>query len=223
MNEHPDPADQYPVRRFEKNRIEALIDGIFAVALTLLVLDIKMPEDMISASNEALWQRLLDLERHFAIYAITFVVIGIYWVAHHVQFHYVRYTDRGLLWINMLFLFLISFLPFATDLVGDHERLVLPCMIYGVTLLMTSGVSYLHLRYLARHLHLATPDLTPLAIRLLMRRIALFTIVPAVSMLIALFDTRLALYAYLLLACVHFLPGHIDERIYSRIKPNHRW
>src|SRR5437879_2625311 len=201
----------FALRGFEKNRIEALIDGIFAVALTLLVLDIKLPEGVSYSTNEELWTRLVGLERHFAIYAISFIVIGIYWVAHHVQFHYVRYTDRRLIWINMLFLLLISFLPFATDLVGDHEDLILPCEIYGVTLLLLSGVSYLHLRYLSRHPYLATPELTPLAVNLLKRRIALFTIIPILSMAIAVFNTRLALVAYLLILTAHFLPARIDE------------
>jgi len=214
-----EPASQSPLRGFEKNRIEALIDGIFAVALTLLVLDIKLPEGVSYPDNEALWNKLVELERHFAIYAISFVVIGIYWVAHHVQFHYVRYTDRRLIWINMLFLLLISFLPFATDLVGDHEDLVLPCEIYGVTLLLLSGVSYVHLRYLSRHPFLATADLTPMAVRLLKRRVALFAVIPALSMVIAVYNTRLALVAYLLILTAHFLPGRIDEHLGTFISP----
>jgi uncharacterized membrane protein len=215
-----DTDSQFPLRGFEKNRMEALIDGIFAVALTLLVLDIKLPEDVAYATNEQLWNRLVQLERHFVIYAISFIVIGIYWVAHHVQFHYVRYTDRRLIWINMLFLLLISFLPFATDLVGDHEDLVLPCEIYGVTLLLLSAISYIHLRYLSRHPHLATAELTPLAVRLLKRRIALFAVVPALSMLIALYNTRLALVAYALILTAHFLPGRIDE-FHATHTPDH--
>src|SRR4051812_2901724 len=126
-------APASPIRTLDKHRIEGLIDGVFAVALTLLVLDIKVPEDTTYASNGELWTRLSLLERHFVIYVITFVMIGIYWVAHHVQFHYVRYTDRRLIWINMIFLLLISFLPFATDLVGDHKDLIFPCIVYGMT------------------------------------------------------------------------------------------
>ena len=205
------PPQQFPLRGFEKNRIEALIDGIFAVALTLLVLDIKLPEGVTYTTNEALWNRLVGLERHFVIYAISFVVIGIYWVAHHVQFHYVRYTDRRLIWINMLFLLLISFLPFATDLVGDHEDLILPVEIYGVTLLLLSGLNFVHLRYLTRHPHLATRELNSVAVKLLKRRMALFTLVPLLSMILAFYSTRVALFAYLLILTAHFLPGHIDE------------
>ena len=203
------------MRGFSKNRIEALIDGIFAVALTLLVLDIKLPEGISYATNDELWTRLKSLERHFVIYVISFVVIAIYWIAHHVQFHYVRYTDRRLLWINMLFLLLISFLPFATDLVGDHENLVLPCLIYGSALLAISAVSYLHLRYLERHAYLASPEFTPAAAHLIRHRIVLFAVVPSLSMLVAFYSPRLALYVYLLLAGAHFLPGRIDEHIIS--------
>ena len=206
-----EPGSHFPLRGFEKNRLEALIDGIFAVALTLLVLDIKLPENVAYPSNEVLWNRLVELERHFVIYTISFVVIGIYWVAHHVQFHYVRYTDRRLIWINMLFLLLISFLPFATDLVGDHKELTLPCEIYGVTLLLLSGLSYVHLRYLYRHPYLATAELNSVAVKLLRRRIALFAIVPALSMVMAFYNTRVALFVYLLIVTAHFLPGHIDE------------
>jgi TMEM175 potassium channel family protein len=200
-------------RGFSKNRIEALIDGIFAVAMTLLVLGIKLPEGLSYATNDELWARLKSLERHFVIYVISFVVIAICWVAHHVQFHYVRYTDRRLIWINMAFLLLISFLPFATDLVGDNENLVLPCLIYGVTLLALSAVSSIHLRYLEWHPYLASPEFTPLAAKLLRRRIALFAIVPGLSMLVAFYSPRLALYVYLLLAGAHFVPGRIDEHI----------
>ena len=70
-------ASQPRLRGFEKNRLEALIDGVFAVVLTLLVLDLKLPENVAFASNDDLWQHLLGLERHFVIYVISFVVIGV--------------------------------------------------------------------------------------------------------------------------------------------------
>ena len=143
------PASQPRLHGFEKNRLEALIDGVFAVVLTLLVLDLKLPENIAFASNDDLWQHLLGLERHFVIYVISFVVIAMYWINHQVQFHFVVRTDRTLIWINFGYLLLVSFLPFATDLIGDHKDLMLPCEIYGVTLLALSAASFVHLRYLA--------------------------------------------------------------------------
>jgi uncharacterized membrane protein len=197
----------------EKSRLEALADGIFAVALTLLVLDIRLPEDVVYATNDALWRRLASLERHFVIYVISFVVIGMYWINHHIQFHFVTRTNRILIWINLMYLLLVSFLPFATDLIGDHKDLVLPCEIYGATLVLLSFVNYAHVGYLSRHPQFTSPGFTPEVIACIRRRITFFAVVPLVSMSVAFFSTHLALYVYLLLVGAHFLPGQIDREI----------
>jgi uncharacterized membrane protein len=108
---------------------------------------------------------------------------------------------------------IVSFLPFATDLVGDHEKLVLPCEIYGITLLALTTTSLSHIHYLARHPELTTAEYTPEVVALLRRRSALFALAPVVSMSIAPVSTRAAIYAYVLLGALHFLPGRIDHRI----------
>ena len=197
----------------EKNRLEALADGIFAVSLTLLVLDIKLPDNAMAATSDELIALLIGLERHFVIYVISFTVIGMYWINHHIQFHFVRCTDRRLIWINMLYLLLVSFLPFATDLIGDHKELVLPCEVYGAALLALSFTSLLHLTYLARHPELAAASFTPEVQQVIARRAALFAVVPALSMLTALVSTHAAVYVYLLFAVIHFLPGRIDKHL----------
>ena len=197
----------------EKNRLEALIDGIFAVALTLLVLNIKLPEDVEIATNEALIAQLIGLERHFVIYAISFVVIGMYWINHHIQFHFVMRANRTLIWINLLYALLISFLPFSTDLIGDHKELELPCVIYGITLLSLSATSFFHLRYMSRHPELASPALTPEVIGILDRRIAFFALVTLLSIGVAFYSTRLALYVYCLFVVAHFIPSTIDAHL----------
>jgi uncharacterized membrane protein len=206
-------ASQPRLRGFEKNRLEALIDGVFAVVLTLLVLDLKLPENVAFSSNDDLWQHLLGLERHFVIYVISFVVIAMYWINHQVQFHFVVRTDRALIWINFGYLLLVSFLPFATDLIGDHKDLMLPCEIYGLTLLALSAVSFVHVRYLCRHPELASPELTPQARQAIVRRITLFAVVPLASMAAATISTHAAVLVYVSLIASHFLPGRVDSQI----------
>jgi uncharacterized membrane protein len=200
------------LRCLEKNRLEALIDGVFAVALTLLVLDIKLPDDAAAATHDELLARLLGLERHFVIYVISFVVIGMYWVNHHLQFHFVTRTDRRLIWINLVYLLLVSFLPFGTDLIGDHKELVLPCEIYALTLIALSATSFVHLEYVARHPELASPELTPGVVRAVKGRTARFAVVPLLSLCVAWFSTHVAIYLYVLLVIAHFFPGRIDEQ-----------
>ena len=100
----------------EKSRITALVDGIFAVAMTLLVLDLKLPEGIKMNTDAEVWRQLAALRGHFVIYALSFVVLGTYWVGNHFQFHFVRKVDRGFLWLNLLFLLFITLLPFSTNL-----------------------------------------------------------------------------------------------------------
>lgn len=200
-------------RGLEKNRIEALVDGVFAVALTLLVLDIRLPEGMAAPTDAALAAQLATLERHFVIYVVTFIVVGVYWINHHIQFHFIERTNRTLIWINLAYLMIVSFLPFATDLVGDHEKLVLPCEIYGITLLALTTTSLSHIQYLSHHPELTSDEFTDEVAALLRRRSALFAVLPIVSMSVAFVNTRAAIYAYVLLGALHFLPGRIDHRI----------
>ena len=135
-------------RGLAKNRIEALADGIFAVAMTLLVLDIKSPQNLSLETTGELIGYLLALEHNFAMYAISFLVLAIFWIAHHVLFHFVRHVDRRLLWLNVAFLLLVTFVPFSTDLLGDHGHLPLPVVVYGVNLIALGGLLDVQLRYL---------------------------------------------------------------------------
>jgi uncharacterized membrane protein len=94
-----------------KNRIEALTDGIFAVVMTLLVLDISVPQIASShynvgsvAAETELVKRLFDLWPKILGFGISFIILAIYWMAHHRQFHYIKHLDHTLVWINIIFL-----------------------------------------------------------------------------------------------------------------------
>lgn len=194
-----------------KNRIEALSDGIFAVAMTLLVLDIKLPDGITFPNDGALFAHMVSLEHHFVIYLISFIVLGMYWVGHHLQFHYVRYVDHTVLWINLIFLFGVTSVPFATDLLGDHHQLNFPYVLYGALLLLLGALLRTQLSYLQRYPELASPMLTQEVKRRMRNRLTLFSIIPVISMIAVFYNTRLALYIYFLLPIVHFLPGRIYE------------
>ena len=198
-------------RGMGKNRIEALTDGIFAVAMTLLVLDIKPPLHLRFETNEALVEHLSVLEHSFVMYAISFVVLAMFWMGHHLQFHFVRHVDRQLLWINLVFLLLAVVVPFSTNLVGDHGHLQLPVVLYAVNLLVLTLLLFLQLRHLAARPHLIAPDLTPEAIAHLHRQLLLFGVVPVVSIAASFYSPRLGMYLYALLAVAAFLPGRIDR------------
>ena len=164
---------------FGTNRIEALADGIFAVAMTLLVLDVKLPNGELFASDQALLARLLTLEHTFVIYLISFIVLGMFWVGHHAHFHFIRYVDHTLLWINLMFLFVITSIPFATDLLGDHYQLHAPFMLLRRPAARPGGAAdRVRSPTCAAIAELADPSLTGDVARRIVRRTALFAIDP---------------------------------------------
>ena len=98
------------------NRLEAFSDGVFAIAITLLVLELNVPE------GEHLWQQLKDEWPSFGAFFVSFWVIGIIWVNHHGVLDHLARADRGVLYLNLLLLFTVVFIPFPTALLADHLK-----------------------------------------------------------------------------------------------------
>lgn len=207
-----EPRSTPPGAGLGTNRIEALADGIFAVAMTLLVLDVKLTGSESLATDATLLERLASVGHAFVLYFISFIVLGIFWVSHNSHFHFIRYVDRTLLWINLLFLFGITALPFATDLLGDHSELRLPYLLYGAEIMLLAGLLILQIGYLRRHPELAQPSLTRDIARRIAARTAVFATIPLLSIAVVFYNTRLALALYFLLPVIHFLPGRVDMR-----------
>src|SRR5271165_6715078 len=101
-----------------KSRIEALSDGVFSIAMTLLVLKLEVPEVMHHSSNEAMLQQLLAMGPAFLTYVVTFLIAGGFWFLHHLTFHFIRHVDSFLVWVNLIFLMLVALLPFSAGLMG---------------------------------------------------------------------------------------------------------
>jgi uncharacterized membrane protein len=101
-----------------KSRIEALSDGVVAIAITLLVLELKVPEVMEHHSNEKMLEELLALWPELMTYVITFLIAGAFWYLHHLTFHFIKHVDGFLVWINLLFLMFVSLLPFSSGLMS---------------------------------------------------------------------------------------------------------
>ena len=96
-------------------------DAVFAIAITLLVLDIKLPEVSEEQLRTELPSLVLGLTPEFLSFVVTFLVIGFYWLAHHRMFHYINRYDGRLLWINILFLMSVAFLPFPTSVLSNES------------------------------------------------------------------------------------------------------
>ena len=112
-----------------KNRLEAFSDGVIAIIITIMVLELKVPHDASPAA-------LLHLLPVFLSYVLSFVYVAIYWNNHHHFFHLVRRVDGLVMWANFHLLFWLSLIPFTTAWLGEHEFAAVPTAVYGVSLLM---------------------------------------------------------------------------------------
>jgi uncharacterized membrane protein len=171
-------------------RIEAFSDGIFAFAVTLLVLTLTVPEVADSLGGQGLRAALLAEWPRFAIYLISFLMVGQVWIAHHFFFSHFARADRALLWINMLALATIAVLPFSTALLGhyighEHDRVV-AAIVYGS--LWTIGAFCLSALfwYASGPGKLLLPDYSPSQIRAVRRASCVGPLVFAVFTLLAL-------------------------------------
>jgi len=191
----------------EKSRIAALVDGIFAVAMTLLVLDLKLPEGTKLSNDTAVWRQLFQLTGRFSTYALSFVVLGTYWIGHHSLFHFVRRVSRGMLWLNLLFLLFITLLPFSTNLLSGHSHLQIPVVVYGINLLLIFIIALLQLLYLEHHPELSHDQLSPSWIANSRRRLVIPMVIVVTSIAISFYKPKIAMSAYWLLLVFHFLPG----------------
>jgi uncharacterized membrane protein len=117
-----------------KSRLEAFSDGVIAIVITVMVLELKVPHGTDLAALEPLVPGLLS-------YTLSFVFVGIYWNNHHHMLHATRRISGGILWANLHLLFWLSLIPVATSWVGDNPSAALPTALYGV-LLFLAGVAY---------------------------------------------------------------------------------
>jgi len=129
----------------EKNRLEAFSDGVIAIIITIMVLEMKVPHGTDCAA-------LLPVLPVFLSYVLSFIYVGIYWNNHHHLLHTVKRVSGGVLWANLYLLFWLSLFPFTAGWLGQNHLAALPTAVYGVVLLM-AGTAYkiLQQTIIARH------------------------------------------------------------------------
>lgn len=119
-------------------RLEAFSDGVIAIIITIMVLELKLPDLSKDSTTAYTLQHLRHLLPYFITYAFSFMMIGIFWTHHHHLFHLLEKTDDHLVWQNFISLFMVSLVPFATSVLGSNPFLPLPVAIYGLVMLLTT-------------------------------------------------------------------------------------
>jgi uncharacterized membrane protein len=180
----------------KSNRIEAFSDGVMAILITIMVLELKAPHDPTPASLARMWPT-------FFAYVLSFIIIAIYWVNHHHLIHLVSRVDAMILWANMNLLFWISLIPWVTVYLGDNHALPFPVALYAAV--STAGaLSFFLLRAsIARHHH--EPEFKRLNRRMARKNVIAIVIYVA-AIVVAFIYPPLALILIATPAAMYFLP-----------------
>jgi uncharacterized membrane protein len=123
-------------------RLAALSDGIFGVAMTLLLLDLHVPVRERINSNAKLWQALGELSPDLLVYLMSFITLGIFWVGQQTQLNHLERSDRQLTWIHLAFLFMVTLLPFSTRLLAEFTAYPAALVVYWLNLLLFGVALY---------------------------------------------------------------------------------
>ena len=173
-------------------RIAALSDGVFAVAMTLLVLDLHAPAIEAIHSEADLRAALANLAPRLLVYMMSFLTLGIFWIGQQTQLNYLARSDRNLAWLHLVFLFAVTTLPFATALMAEFFAYRTALAVYWVNLALFGALLLATWRY-AGHAHLLKADAPPELLAGVNRRIVIAQSLYAFGALMANVDTRLSI------------------------------
>jgi uncharacterized membrane protein len=200
-----EPREQKDQGSKELDRIVTFSDGVFAIAITLLVLNIETPEIPANLVAEDLPGRLLDLWPKLLSYVISFLVILTYWIAHHSIFSAIKGYDRKLIWLNSLFLMCVAFLPFPASLFGEYGDQPLVVAIYAGSLAITRLLLTAVWWYASSGRRLVDRDLDERTIKAYRLRGLAIPLIFLLSIFISFFSVSAALYSWVLLMVVDFV------------------
>lgn len=190
-------------------RVEALTDGVFAIATTLLVLNVAvrsgLPHSEFLAALRAIGPKVLA-------YVVSFMVIAVYWIGHHNQFFWIRHVDRTQIWITTFFLMAIAFIPFSTSLIADYPREVLAVGIYGTNVMLAGLALLVHWRYAAGPGKLVPQPMDQRLSDVTSRRILFGIVFYAVATLVA-FVSPIGVVLFAGLPLLYMRSSEIDREI----------
>ena len=138
-------------RRFTTNRIETLVDGIFAISMTLLVLNLQVPQIPSPVTNDAIIQYLFSLIPKFYVYGLSFILLAVFWRINHQEFHRIKKSDNTLIWINVVWLMFVALVPFSTSLVGEYGEFQSAELFFHLNMFFIGIIAFFNWHYAVNH------------------------------------------------------------------------
>lgn len=206
------PEDEDSQReRIGKSRLEALSDGIFAFAMTLLVISLAIPDVPYLEAPLVLPEKIAGMAPQFMLFVIAFFILSGYWISHHRILEQVRYVNGTLVRINIFLLFFIVLIPFTTSISGDYTNVLEAVLLFHGNLLVASLVLSGMGWYINRNAaelapHLRSPD---------RRGMGRAVVIPGVTVLaigVSFLNTHASMWCYALIPILLFVVEHVIRR-----------
>lgn len=206
-----------PPQAFHSNeRMTFLSDGIFAITITLLVLEVKVPEIADNLVATELPKELLHLVPNFLSYIISFIVLGIYWIAHHNMFMYIKHHNHVMLWLNTLFMMCIASVPFPTALLGRYPNQQISVVAYAGILALTGIVLNVIWWYATTHRQV-DEGVEPGFITFVHRYIRIAPLVYLISIGVSFISLMIAKLLFVFVAVFYIVPNAYHRHYYKQL------
>lgn len=178
-------------------RVETLTDGVFAIVMTLLALELSLPIIQAKSIDMQLIPRLIDLWPKFYSYILSFLLTGMLWNGHRVEFRYIKRSDGMLVMLTIIYLMFLTLLPFTTSLLGAYPLDKLPLLIFGINFAAILCSRIVIWRYAVGEHRLVDPDLSP-------QLIHANTLIPLVAIIGAIINSLIAFISPLAAIIIYY-------------------
>ncbi len=194
-----------------KNRIESFSDGVIAIVITLLIFQIQVPHVLVIGGDESvLVKSVIAYIPKFISYAVSFVVLSVWWVAHHQLFHTIEKIDRNLLWINNLFLMCLCLIPFPSALIGDYPGTRTGAFLFGLVVTCTASVFFYMRWYISIKAKLIKDEIPYEAIKRSLSKSIMSPVLHGIGTCVAVIAPSIALAIYAILAIYFVFPMKLE-------------
>lgn len=180
-------------------RIESLSDAVFAFAMTLLIINVRVPAAR--TEGEVLGE-LLTLWPHFLAFATSFLVLAVFWIVHHKHFNVIKRANEPLLWLNILFLLFVVLIPFSTAMMGEYGHTLTATVFFELNLFAAGMALYLNFWYATDKHRLVAPDMDERQIAKGRHRNLLIPIVSMVAVAFSFVSPRWSTLVYMLIPLI---------------------
>jgi uncharacterized membrane protein len=213
---------ELPELAMNKARLEALSDGVFAIVMTLLVIEIKVPEihhsDIVSIDTSELLKALSGYTPIFISYFLTFAIISVLWLSHHFLLHqYAKNIDRYIIQLNALFLCFVSLIPFSSHFLGVYFNQPLALAIFGSNMLVSYTMIYIMQQYILKAEHIENAQIPSRILKQGKIRMAVNIGFSGFGILLGLINTNLGLICLIVPVIFTVIPGMLTkiERLFG--------